>query len=101
MERQRRTAKPSLSGKCKILTVPVHPLLYQDLDKNRKARIINANCIFNTIHCIYSTYIQIKKREYRDGIKSKETRLGWGEAHNVYKACVGIYHGGILAIMCT
>ena len=32
----------------------------------------------------------LKKREYRDGIKSKETRPGWGEAHNVYKACVGI-----------
>ena len=29
--------------------------------------------------------LQIKKREYRDGIKIKETRPGWGEAHNVYK----------------
>ena len=24
--------------------------------------------------------LRIKKREYRDGIKSKETRPGWGEA---------------------
>ena len=37
--------------------------------------------------------LQIKKREYRDGIKSKETRPGWGEAHNVYKACVGTTEG--------
>ena len=35
--------------------------------------------------------LQNKKREYRDGIKSKETRL---EVHN---ACVGIYHGGVLS----
>ena len=39
----------------------------------------------------------IKKREYRDSIKRRETRPGWGEAHNVYKACVGIYHGGVLS----
>ena len=35
----------------------------------------------------------IKKREYRDGIKSRETRPGWGEAHNVYKTCVGTTEG--------
>ena len=29
--------------------------------------------------------LRIKKREYRDDIKSKETRLGWGEAHNARK----------------
>ena len=34
--------------------------------------------------------LRIKKREYRDGIKSKETRPGWGEVHN---ACVGIMEG--------
>ena len=34
--------------------------------------------------------LRIKKREYRDGI---ETRPGWGEAHNVYKACVGTTEG--------
>ena len=32
----------------------------------------------------------IKKREYRDGIKSRETRPGWCEAHN---ACVGTMEG--------
>ena len=37
----------------------------------------------------------IKKREYSDGIKSRETRPGWCEAHNVYKACVGTYHGRV------
>ena len=37
--------------------------------------------------------LRIKKREYRDGIKSRETRPGWGEAHNVYKACVGTTEG--------
>ena len=37
--------------------------------------------------------IRIKKREYRDGIKSRETRPGWWEAHNVYKACVGTTEG--------
>ena len=37
--------------------------------------------------------ILIKKREYRDGIKSRETRPGWGEAHNVYNACVGTTEG--------
>ena len=37
--------------------------------------------------------LRIIKREYRDGIKSKETRPGWGKAHNVYKACVGITEG--------
>ena len=31
--------------------------------------------------------LRIKMREYRDGIK---TRLGWGEAHNVREACIGI-----------
>ena len=41
--------------------------------------------------------LRIKKREYRDG---KETRPGWGEAHNVYKACVGITEG-FYANMCT
>ena len=39
------------------------------------------------------------KREYRDGIKSKETRPRWGEAHNLCKACVCRYYGG--ANMCT
>ena len=34
--------------------------------------------------------LRIKKR---DGIKSRETRPGWGEAHNVYKACVGTTEG--------
>ena len=34
--------------------------------------------------------LQIKKR---DGIKSKEARPGWGEAHNVHKACVGTTEG--------
>ena len=37
--------------------------------------------------------LRIKKREYRDGIKSRETRPGWWEAHNVYKACVGTTEG--------
>ena len=37
--------------------------------------------------------LQIKKREYRDGIKSRETRPGWWEAHNVYKVCVGTTEG--------
>ena len=37
--------------------------------------------------------LRIKKREYRDGIKSRETRPGWGEAHNVYKPCVGTTEG--------
>ena len=37
--------------------------------------------------------LKIQKREYRDGIKSRETRPGWGEAHNVYKACVGTTEG--------
>ena len=36
----------------------------------------------------------------RNGIKSKETRLGWGEAHNVRKACLGITEG-FKANMCT
>ena len=43
--------------------------------------------------------LRIKKWEYGDGIKSKETRPGWGEAHNVCKACAYRYHGG--ANMCT
>ena len=34
--------------------------------------------------------LQIKNREYSDGIKSKETRPEWGEAHN---ACVGTTEG--------
>ena len=34
--------------------------------------------------------IHIKKREYRNDTKGKETRLGWGEAHNVCKECMGI-----------
>ena len=34
--------------------------------------------------------LRIKKREYRDGIKSRETRPGWCEAHN---ACVGTMEG--------
>ena len=33
----------------------------------------------------------------RDG---KETRLGWGEAHNVHKACIG-FTEGFKANMCT
>ena len=37
--------------------------------------------------------VRIKKGDYKEGIKSKETRPGWGEAHNVYKA----YHGGVLS----
>ena len=40
--------------------------------------------------------LQIKKREYRDGIKSKETRLGWEEAHNVCKACMYVSRRGLL-----
>ena len=52
MERQRRTAKPSsfsLSGKCKILSLPisVHPLLYHDLVKiTAFTYYLNTNCIF-------------------------------------------------------
>ena len=34
--------------------------------------------------------LRIKKREYRDGIKSRKTRPGWCEAHN---ACVGTMEG--------
>ena len=34
---------------------------------------------------------------YGDGIKRKETRPRWREAHNVYKACVGTTE----ANMCT
>ena len=41
--------------------------------------------------------LRIKKREYRDGIKSQETRPGQGVAHNVYKACVGITEEPICA----
>ena len=37
------------------------------------------------ICCVYAVLIK-----YRDGIKSKATRLGWGEAHNIRKACIGI-----------
>ena len=44
--------------------------------------------------------LRIKKREYTDGIKSKETRPGWGEAHSVYKACVGTTEG-FKASICT
>ena len=43
--------------------------------------------------------LRIKEREYRDGIKSKETRPD-REAYNVYKACVGITEG-FKANMCT
>ena len=44
--------------------------------------------------------LRIKKREYRDGIKSKETRLESGEAHNVRKACIGITEA-FKANLCT
>ena len=37
------------------------------------------------------------KREYSDGIKSKETRPGWKEAHNVCEACVYRYHREVLS----
>ena len=56
-----------------------------------------------TIHekCMYVSHLmyiltskfkilRIKKREYRDGIKSRETRTGWCKAHN---ACVGTMEG--------
>ena len=39
--------------------------------------------------------LRIKKREYRDGIKCKEARMGWGEAHNV-RMCR--YHRGVLNV---
>ena len=45
-----------------------------------------------TILHIHTSKINILQY-YRDGIKSKETRVGWGEAHNVRKACMGITEG--------
>ena len=46
--------------------------------------------------------LRIKNREYRDGIKSSETRPGWGEAHNVYKWHVQVSLRGFKPIrMCT
>ena len=46
--------------------------------------------------------LRIKNRKYRDGIKSRETRPGWGEAHNVYKRHVQVPRRGFKPIhMCT
>ena len=46
--------------------------------------------------------LRIKNTEYRDGIKSRETRPGWGEAHNVYKLHVQVPLRGFKPIrMCT
>ena len=45
-------------------------------------------------HAVYTSkfkILRIKNREYRDGIKNRETRPGWGEAHNV--ACSGTTEG--------
>ena len=46
-------------------------------------------------------YIHVNERgnSYRDCIISKETRPGWGEAHNTESMCR--YHGGVLANMGT
>ena len=43
--------------------------------------------------------IKIKRGNIGMALKSKETRPGWGEVHNVCKACVGITEE--LANMCT
>ena len=58
------------------------------------------NCSSSAIKEKRVKILWIKKREYRDGIKSKETRLGCGEAHNVRKACIGITDG-FKANLCT
>ena len=47
-------------------------------------------------HCIDTSklkILRIKKREYRDGIKSRETRPGWGR----HTMCMCRYHGGVLS----
>ena len=59
--------------------------------------------VFEETACIYKMKIvQVNKksygkREYRNGIKNKETRLGSGETHNVCRACIW----GFKANMCT
>ena len=49
--------------------------------------------LFKPDYASLALNLRIKKREYSDGIKSRETRPGWCEAHNVYKACVGTTEG--------
>ena len=56
----------------------------------RMGKGLNRKCPSQSM---YIKILQIKKREYRDGIKSRETRPGWCEAHNIYKACVGTTEG--------
>ena len=37
--------------------------------------------------------LRIKNREYRDGIKSRETRPGWGGTQCIQMACAGTTEG--------
>ena len=55
-------------------------------NKNSSRELNNTQFLHCCVTVLYitSTLKIPKKREYRDGIKSKETRLGW-EAHNVCK----------------
>ena len=82
---------------------PVFGEAEEERTKSTSASAVASRCItrfilkiqkFRGYHKVREYFLyKIKKREYRDGIKSKETRPGWGEAHNVYKTCVGTTEG--------
>ena len=63
-----------------VVSTSISSLPHQNYTEHRmsteKAKV--ANCVHYTIYNTSKLKIlQIKKREYRDGIKRKETRLGW------------------------
>ena len=64
--------------------------------------VTHANKMHTCISYTYTSKLKILRIKNRDGIKSSETRPGWGEAHNVYKWHVQVPLRGFKPIrMCT